>query len=594
VRCFLREVTGQRRRYECFSQYLSGFWLPALVDFEYLPEGIRVGNVWYPIVKMEWVDGLTLHTFIDRHKDNRGMLLNLVRQWRGILAGLRGVRLAHGDLQHGNILVTADGFLRLVDYDGMFVPPLRGQQCPELGHSNYQHPQRQADNYDKSLDDFSALVIYLSLRGPAADTSLWQQFHNEENLLFREDDYQNPAQSGVLQKLQRSPDEQVKYLAEQLANSCRNSMAQANDLETILQKAPSARMPITVLMPDIQMPKSPPVSRQTIPTQTQAQSTAQPWWQTVTTDSGTTQPLTQQVRDRWAFMRRNWLIFVLAVIIFVLVVNNIRLSFHSNKPDVQPMVLIPAGEFQMGDNFNEGSDDERPVHTVYLNAFYIDQYEVTNAQYANFLNAYGKNVDAAGHELLDINSSYCLIEKVGNTYKPRSGYENHPVVEVSWYGAAAYAQFYGKRLPTEAEWEKAARGGLKGKRYPWGDDISHDDANYSLTGGKDQWNGTSPVGSFAPNGYGLYDMAGNVWELCADEYNSDYYSRSPRDNPKGSGTAITFKNNDFTYVWVIHRRVLRGGSWRDFPFFLRCANRDDSIPTNTRYFGGGFRCVQDP
>ena len=106
------------------------------------------------------------------------------------------------------------------------------------------------------------------------------------------------------------------------------------------------------------------------------------------------------------------------------------------------MALIPAGEFQMGDSFDEGGDDELPVHTVYLDAFYIDIYEVTNAQYAEFLNAYGENVDAAGHKLLYINSSYCLIVKVGDTYKPKAGYASHPVIAVSWYGAAAYAQFY--------------------------------------------------------------------------------------------------------------------------------------------------------
>ena len=241
------------------------------------------------------------------------------------------------------------------------------------------------------------------------------------------------------------------------------------------------------------------------------------------------------------------------------------------------MALIPAGEFKMGDNFNEGHSDERPVHTVYLDAFCIDKYGVTNAQYAYFLNAYGKN-EAAGYQLLDIESDSCLIRKVGNIYKPKAGYECHPAVEVSWYGAAAYAQFYGKRLPTEAEWEKAARGGLVGKRYPWGDDISHDDANYSGTGGRDRWSGTSPVGSFPANGYGLYDMAGNVFEWCADWYDSNYYSESPVDNPQGpeSGTM----------------RVLRGASWTSAPTSLRCTIRfrDRAV---VMYNDVGFRCSQD-
>jgi len=118
---------------------------------------------------------------------------------------------------------------------------------------------------------------------------------------------------------------------------------------------------------------------------------------------------------------------------------------------------------------------------------------------------------------------------------------------------------------------------LEGKRYPWGDDISYDDANYSGTGGRDQWSRTSPVGSFAPNGYGLYDMAGNVWEWCNDWYDSGYYSRSPENNPTGGETG--------TY------RVLRVGSWDYDAYGLRCANRN-RIPPTASWFGRGFRGVR--
>lgn len=254
------------------------------------------------------------------------------------------------------------------------------------------------------------------------------------------------------------------------------------------------------------------------------------------------------------------------------------------------MVLIPAGEFSMGDHHDVGWSDEKPVHDVYLDAYYIDKYEVTNAQYADFLNAYGKNEDAVGHELLDIDDSGCLIEKVGDTYQPKAGYENHPVVLVSWYGAGAYAQFYGKRLPTEAQWEKAARGGLVGNKYPWGNNITHDDANYYGTGGRDIWSRTSPVGSFPPNGYGLYDVAGNVWEWCADEYNSTYYSKSPKENPLGPGTPVFFVNDDFTNVTA--GCVLRGGSCGISASDERCADRYFRAPSNP-YGYGGFRCAQD-
>ena len=244
------------------------------------------------------------------------------------------------------------------------------------------------------------------------------------------------------------------------------------------------------------------------------------------------------------------------------------------------MVLIPAGTFQMGDPFNEGSSNELPVHTVYLDAFFMDRYEVTNAQYCVFLNDQGNQTEG-GVTWLDIGSSYCLITQSGGQFVPKTGYENHPVIEVTWYGARAYCEWAGGRLPTEAEWEYAARGGLEGKRYPWGDAISHDDANYSGTGGRDQWSSTSPVGSFPPNGYGLHDMAGNVWEWCNDWYDSGYYSKSPSSNPTGPSSG--------SY------RVLRGGSWyyspHLYPYTLRCASRYNSFPAGSGN-SFGFRCVR--
>jgi len=245
------------------------------------------------------------------------------------------------------------------------------------------------------------------------------------------------------------------------------------------------------------------------------------------------------------------------------------------------MVLIPAGEFSMGDHHEVSNSDAKPVHTVYLDAFYINKYEVTNAQYAKFLNEYGQNTNLKGEVFLDINKVNCLIEKVGRTYKPKAGYEHHPVIEVSWYGSMAYAKFYGKRLPTEAEWEKAARSGLVGKKYPWGNDITHDDANYSGIDGKDKWEGTSPVGSFAKNSYGLYDMAGNVYNWCSDWYSSNYYANSPYNNPKGPGRG--------------RYRVLRGGSWGSNADGLHCAYRNFNWPQHT-YVPlklVGFRCAKD-
>ena len=246
------------------------------------------------------------------------------------------------------------------------------------------------------------------------------------------------------------------------------------------------------------------------------------------------------------------------------------------------MVLIPAGTFQMGSE--EAVDNEQPVHTVHLDAFYMDKYEVTNAQFKAFVDAnpqWGKdNIEARFHD-----GDY-LAHWTGTDY--RAGTAEHPVVWVSWYAAMAYAEWAGKRLPTEAEWEYAARGGLAGKKYPWGDDeptAAH--ANYDEHVGD-----ITPVGQYPANGYGLYDMAGNVWEWCLDEYDADFYfvSRNSR-NPISGAQTIQWILDNFTSIPTDSSRVLRGGSWGGVAQYLRVANRGRSAPT---FAGGsgGFRCAR--
>ncbi len=247
-------------------------------------------------------------------------------------------------------------------------------------------------------------------------------------------------------------------------------------------------------------------------------------------------------------------------------------------PTIGEVTLIPAGDFQMGGSSNDAESDEQPVHTVYIDAFYIDKYEVTNAQYKKFVDANPRwqkdNISRYLH-----NGKYLKFWRE-NTYHPSKG--NHPVVYVSWYAAMAYAKWAGKRLPTEAEWEKAARGGVTGRKYPWGDLIDSTKANYGRKVGK-----TAPVGMYPANDYGLYDMVGNVMEWCLDAYETDYYSRSSSRNPI-AGDALTDIVNNFQNVTSL--RVLRSGYWYNSPIHVRIADRYRASPDDASR-GYGFRCV---
>ena len=258
--------------------------------------------------------------------------------------------------------------------------------------------------------------------------------------------------------------------------------------------------------------------------------------------------------------------------------------------DGAEMVLIPAGEFEMGDHHSHGGNKERPVHPVYLDAFYIDKYEVTNVQYKKFVLATGHR-EPVGWGYVNGDFQY--------GYRPWSdpnfNGDDQPVVCVRWGDAKAYADWAGKRLPTEAEWEKAARGGLPGKKYVWDDDwpppqgagnfVDETAKKTSpglhtfliIHGYDDGYAETAPVGSFNPNGYGLHDMAGNVWEWCADWFDSGYYAKSPRENPAGplSGSY----------------RVMRGGGWDRSDWFALRVTYRCSDPPDVTYSGVGFRCV---
>jgi formylglycine-generating enzyme required for sulfatase activity len=252
------------------------------------------------------------------------------------------------------------------------------------------------------------------------------------------------------------------------------------------------------------------------------------------------------------------------------------------------MALIPAGEFLMGSG--DGDEDERPAHRVHLEDFRIAVHAVTHAEYARFVRETGHRAPAI-YELP-------LVVTIGGRDRERafrtaaqpyvwtdsaapSDRLDHPVTLVRWNDAVAYCAWLSGasgrivRLPTEAEWEKAARGGLSGKRYPWGDRLEHDMANFLTDPSAKSSQGTTQCRTYPPNGYGLFDMVGNVWEWVHDWYGPNYYAASPLHSPCGPREGTL--------------RLLRGGSWVAADVrMLSCSHRH-KVPPDTYSYGIGFR-----
>ncbi|MCC6418404.1 MAG: hypothetical protein IT429_09205 [Gemmataceae bacterium] len=241
VKCFTRSVEGLHHRYQAVSEQLTRVSLSFLVDFRYLDRGIRVRGEWFPVLKMRWVEGFTLNEFV-RHQLGRPQLLErLAAMWVRLARQLRRASMAHADLQHGNVLLVAGGQadrlkLRLIDYDGMFVPALADSPSGEVGHPNYQHPQRLREGtYDSEIDRFSHLVIYAALRAVAGSgPGLWERYDNGENLLFREQDFRVPGSSALLRELWEDGGAQVRRLVGHLVLAAGGPLHEVPLLEDIL------------------------------------------------------------------------------------------------------------------------------------------------------------------------------------------------------------------------------------------------------------------------------------------------------------------------------------------------------------------------
>jgi hypothetical protein len=226
VRCFYHPSTEYEDRYRLFHDHIHSQPLGYLTEFEYLPQGIILGGEAYPIVKMEWVEGETLDRRVESlmAKPDIYALEELSKVWSATVLGLQQASIAHGDMQHGNIL-SKNGSLCLVDYDGVFIPSFQGKDALEIGHRNYKHPGRsKSKSFGLHIDHFSSFVIYMSIRALAADPKLWSTFHQDDHLILKEDDYVAPHKSAVLKTLKRSKDTKIRELADKLEDLCRRQV----------------------------------------------------------------------------------------------------------------------------------------------------------------------------------------------------------------------------------------------------------------------------------------------------------------------------------------------------------------------------------
>ncbi len=475
VRCFLRQVSDQHRRYSLLSHHLSGVWLQSLVGFEYLDQGILVKNRWHPVVKMEWVDGEGLHTFAGRQLHQPAVLLGLAAQWRGLVNSLQGNGLAHGDLQHGNILVTPNGLMRLVDYDAMFLPSLAGENCPELGHPNFQHPQRASVHYDQWLDNFSALVIYTSLRALAADPGLWQPFHTGENLILSATDYIAPQTSPALQRLRESPDEGVRNLAAAIEDSL-GSMARVPKFEQLA----AANPPAASSRGSVGVPSAPA----TVPASQPAPGAPAPsWYQpgsrpsqaaSSSPSAGTRPPLPARTTQLWT--------------------NRLGMRFVP-VPGTGAMFSVWPTRVQ--------------DYTAYANA---------TAGLDVSWKSPGFKQDGT-HPVVNVNwddaRNFCAWLTEGDRRESRIGPhdEYRLPTDEEWSWAVGIGDREGAGTPKEKDWK------VDGV-FPWGTQWPPPKGagNYDPSLEVDTFDFTSPVGSFPANSLGLFDLGGNVWEWCEDWY----------------------------------------------------------------------------
>ena len=499
LKCFLREQERRNESYGLISEELDYVQTPFLTSIKYLEQELYVDaqstdENWFPVVLMDWVEGVPLDKYVkEKYADRKAMSL-LAYNFGRLAEWLLTQPFAHGDLKPDNILVKPDGSLVLVDYDGVFVPAMKGWSARENGSPAFRHPQREQQPFDVTIDDFSLCSIMLSLLSLLQNPSLIKYVGQGDRLLFSEEDYvQISASAAYAEVLSLLADPHIMRVSGLFLYALSEGRLPAGISRAF-------RMPRSFGMVNpalVAMPK----------------------------------PVTPALGDSAG--------------IETFTVNGV--SFK--------MIKVDGGTFTMGATPEQGGDaddDEKPAHQVTLSDYYIGQTEVTQALWQAVM---------------------------GDNPSLFKG-DSRPVEQVSWNDCQEFIKklnaLTGRKfsLPTEAQWEFAARGGNKseGYKYAGGDDIGSVAWYYGNSGLR-----THDVATKSPNELGLYDMSGNVNEWCSDWYGD--YSGAPQTNPTGPASGSL--------------RVRRGSNWNFLAEFSFVSCRDFCIP-NYRSDNTGLRLVLLP
>jgi len=638
ARCFLSEVDGIKQRYQAISDHLRVVNLPQTVPFSYLENGIRVRGRNYPLVKMEWVQGESLVSFVEKSIRNPQSLITLARNWKKLVDSLRAANVAHGDLQHGNISILGNQ-LRLLDYDGMFVPSLAGKSSNEVGHRNYQLPSRTNRDFGPHIDNFSAWVIYVSLVALAAHPNFWLKHRGgDECLLFRKEDFENPRRSSILNDLGSSPNKEVRALVGRFVDLFKCPIKNvpfldenlASDFENISVSPPKQQSPWWAgFTPDIATPPQRPAPKSI---RKRPKSTNRPRRRPGSGKGPTSGPTgnTSTTVDNHGSVALGlfMLILVGAATLYFLHIRQEREAWRTSrerqdqrtagqvgvaeesalartdvsrespgqgvvagdeavderslaeaklKLEAEEAVLatnlglrrpfgpgergelgsiavhwIPAGQFTMGSRPAElGRELDEAQHTVVLSrGLFLAETECTQSQWVAVMGSNPSTFKGLDQPVEQVN----WREAVEYCRKLTSKQRLEGILPESWEW----------RLPTEAEWEYAARAGTTGARYGDLDSIGWYEGNSNQS--------THLVKRRQPNTWGLYDIIGNVSEWCWDGYG--YYPSSSVTDPKGQ-----VSDPDPS-------RVNRGGSWLNDAMEMRSANRNRSDPDNRSSYLG--------